>query len=684
MPQLDQEKLCCSICLELLKDPVTLPCGHSYCRICIKNHWDGEDHKGVHTCPQCRKNFIPRPVLGKNTMLAELVEELKNTELQAAPPDHDTYAGPGDVPCDFCTGKKQKATNSCLQCLVSYCDIHLQPHFDSQAFQSHKLVKASANLQENICSLHSKVKEDFCRNDKQCICYLCSMNEHKGHDIVSIVAERDERQNELDLCRKNIQERIQDLEKDLAVLQNQMGVISGSADEAARNCQMMFSQLVQLIERRSSEVQHQIRSQQETEAHRVKELDKKLQHEISELKKKEYELEQLSYTEDHNQFLLTFYTLPALSESTHSNTDVHPLSFKEVTAGVSRLKEKLQDLLSQDWNKISLTEGEVLPRPAEPRASMKQQTHLVLPPQQQPPAFRPQEGPTPTAYQHRVVPPPPQQPPSFKPQEGPTPTAYQQPRVVPPTPQQPPSFKPQEGPTPIAYQQPRVVPPDAAVFVPKAQHKNSLKQTPLGPPEDPKSLVPQQPALIPQPVSFAPPAEPKTRGEFLHYSLQITMDPNTMSKWLSLSEGNRKVTYMKKEQLYSDHPERFSDSFQVLSREALTGRHYWEVKWNKFVSVAVAYKSISRTGIESEFGFNDKSWALWCRNNEFKHGNNCTFVSVPQSCKIGVYVDHSAGVLCFFSVSVSDSMTLLHKVETTFTEPLHAGLWVCSGYAKLI
>uniref|UniRef100_A0A3Q0TBE4 E3 ubiquitin/ISG15 ligase TRIM25-like n=1 Tax=Amphilophus citrinellus TaxID=61819 RepID=A0A3Q0TBE4_AMPCI len=215
MAEKHTEKLCCSICLELLKDPVTLPCGHSYCTICIKNHWDGEDHKGVHTCPQCRKNFIPRPVLGKNTMLAELVEELKNTELQAAPPDHDTYAGPGDVPCDFCTGKKQKATKSCLQCLASYCDIHLQPHYDSQAFQSHKLVKASANLQENICSLHSKVKEVFCRNDKQCICYLCSMNEHKGHDIVSIVAERAERQNELDLCRKNIQERIQDLEKDL-------------------------------------------------------------------------------------------------------------------------------------------------------------------------------------------------------------------------------------------------------------------------------------------------------------------------------------------------------------------------------------------------------------------------------------------------------------------------------------
>ncbi|KAM4522639.1 tripartite motif-containing protein 16-like [Odontesthes bonariensis] len=545
--QLHPESFSCSICLDLLKDPVAIPCGHSYCRSCIKGHWDGEDQKGIHSCPQCRKTFKPRPVLGKNTMLAALVEQLKKTGLRAAPADH-CYAGAEDVACDFCSGRKLKATKSCLFCLASFCEEHLQPHYDSAPFRKHKLVEPSKKLQENICSDHDEVMKMFCRTDQKCICYLCSVEEHKGHDTVSAAAERTERQRELEGSRQQIQQRIQDAEKDVKLLQQQLEAIHRSADKTEEHSQKIFTELIRLLQKRSSDVKQQIRSQQEAEGRRVKELQEKLEQEITELKRKDAELKQLSHTQDHSQFLHSCPSVAALRGATHSSSiKIRPLRhFEDVTAAVSELRDKLQDILREEWANISLrvAEGDV---------------------------------------------------------------------------------------------------------------------------------------LLPQPEP-----EPTSRAGFLKYSCEITLDPNTAHRELLLSEGNRKVTFMKQHQSYSDHPDRFTGYLQVLSRESLTGRCYWEVKMRGGgrVGVAVAYKNISRAGWGSEcgFGYNDKSWVLECSSNSyiFMYNSIKTSYSGTLSSRVGVYLDHRAGILSFYSVS--GTMTLLHRVQTTFTQPLCAGIRLYSPY----
>nr|XP_033960055.1 tripartite motif-containing protein 16-like [Pseudochaenichthys georgianus] len=335
---------CCSICLDSLKDPVTIPCGHSYCMTCIKSFWDKEDEKEVYSCPQCRNSFSPRPVLLKNTMLADLEEELKKTGLQAAPADH-CYAGAGDVACDVCTGRKRKACKSCLQCLASYCETHFQPHFDAATFKKHKLVEPSKKLQENICSRHGEVMKLFCRTDQQSICSLCSVDEHKGHDTVSAAAERTERQRELEGSRLNIQQRIQDGEKEVKLLQQEVEAVNGSADKAVEDSEKTFTELIRLVQKRSSDVKQQLRSQQEREVSGVRELQEKLEQEISELKRRDAELKLLSHTEDHNQFLKKYSSLSQY--------------FGDVATAVSEVRDKLQEVLMEKWSKMLQTVTEV-------------------------------------------------------------------------------------------------------------------------------------------------------------------------------------------------------------------------------------------------------------------------------------------------------------------------------------
>lgn len=179
---LDKDQFNCSICLDTLKNPVTIPCGHNYCFNCIREHWNQNDILGVFACPQCRQNFNPRPTLARNTMLADVVERFKTVGLNGDV--IESFAEADDVECDVCTGRKNKAVKSCLVCLASYCDLHVQPHYESAAFKKHKLVTASKQLQETICPIHDKLLEVFCRSDNQCICYLCLADEHKGHDTV--------------------------------------------------------------------------------------------------------------------------------------------------------------------------------------------------------------------------------------------------------------------------------------------------------------------------------------------------------------------------------------------------------------------------------------------------------------------------------------------------------------------
>ncbi|KAJ8272495.1 hypothetical protein GJAV_G00089810, partial [Gymnothorax javanicus] len=208
--------------------------------------------------------------------------------------------------------------------------------------------------------------------------------------------------------------------------------------------------------------------------------------------------------------------------------------------------------------------------------------------------------------------------------------------------------------------------------------------------------------------------ENRTKPGPRKYGCNLTLDPNTAHRELSLSEGNRSVTHTytpEREQPYPDHPERFESVQQVLCRESVCEPCYWEAEWSVcegrgWVYIAVTDKGISRRGEGRDcvFGENKISWSLCCTEGRYTicHNNNPTPLPTPPSpyrsagvcedgergvCvyRVGVCVDRPAGTLSFYSVSDSDTLTLLHTVHTHFTQhtPLCAGFRVYNSSVSL-
>ncbi|TNN51509.1 Tripartite motif-containing protein 29 [Liparis tanakae] len=350
---LDRDQFNCSVCLDVLRDPVTIPCGHSYCSDCIQNYWDQDDYLGIFVCPQCRHNFNPRPVLARNTMLADVVEKFKKTGLQESTTTATTtttvdpsFAEGDDVECDVCAGRKRKAVKSCLVCLASYCEVHLQPHYESAAFKKHKLVSASRKLQETICGRHDKLLEVYCRTDKQCICYLCLTDEHKGHDTVLAEAEIQHKQGQLGDMKQTSQLRIHQREKRAQEIRRAIFDLSRSARTAAAESDAVFTELIRSIELKRFEVRELMNAQEKAAVSQAEQLLDKIQKEIAVLKKNEKELDKLSQTEDHVRFLQSCQSLhapPVLSALPSVTVDPN-LAFVPVMTAVADFKGLLQEV----------------------------------------------------------------------------------------------------------------------------------------------------------------------------------------------------------------------------------------------------------------------------------------------------------------------------------------------------
>ncbi|XP_043075904.1 tripartite motif-containing protein 65 isoform X2 [Puntigrus tetrazona] len=342
----DQDQYSCSICLDLLKDPVTIPCGHSYCMSCINECWSTNDQEGIYRCPQCRQTFDSKPPLNRSTVLAEIMEKLRSTGLSESA---QCLAGPGEIACDFCSGERIKAVKSCLECRASYCEIHVQPHYNVPALKKHKLVKAAVIP---VCPKHDKLLEVYCRTDHKCVCMHCLLDDHKGHDTVPSTTERNEKQIKLTQSQTKVKKTVQAKEQELQMMKIDIASHSDSAKKAVENSKKMFSELVKLIEKKSNEVIEEIKAQEKADLDQGTKLQKKLEEDITELKKRDRVLDDLLQADDI-QFLQNYKSVSSSSGSDELRSfSFQPhCSFEDVRKLISELTGKLETTCTQEISK---------------------------------------------------------------------------------------------------------------------------------------------------------------------------------------------------------------------------------------------------------------------------------------------------------------------------------------------
>uniref|UniRef100_A0A3Q4G8M4 Uncharacterized protein n=1 Tax=Neolamprologus brichardi TaxID=32507 RepID=A0A3Q4G8M4_NEOBR len=178
-----EDSLLCPICLSVFTKPVSIPCGHNFCLDCITDYWS---YQSVLQCPLCKETFYTRPLLRVNPVIAEMAEKLKKShEMSSAEETRNE-----GVLCSMCAGSKVRALKSCLTCLLSYCQTHLEPHQRILTLKKHKLIDPVKNLESRICQDHGEPLELICRLDQVFLCQSCKCSDHKTHETVSLEDER--------------------------------------------------------------------------------------------------------------------------------------------------------------------------------------------------------------------------------------------------------------------------------------------------------------------------------------------------------------------------------------------------------------------------------------------------------------------------------------------------------------
>ncbi|XP_072001345.1 E3 ubiquitin/ISG15 ligase TRIM25-like [Engystomops pustulosus] len=278
-----REELLCSVCLCVFKDPVTLRCGHNFCRVCIDQHLNTQDGSGGYSCPECREEFPEKPPLMRNINLHNVSERFLLTQ-----PNHEEITG---ICCTYCVDSPVPAVRSCLHCEASLCDKHIKVHIRSP---EHVFCDPSTSLENRRCSVHKKILKYYCTVDATCICVSCGITrEHNGHRM-ELMEEASKQKKEklrnvlqkLITKREETEERVQSLKERR---RNAQEKTSGDVERVTA----LFIDIRRRLEDLEKRILSEISSQEKEESLSLSALIQKLEIQKDELSRKMRHIEEL-------------------------------------------------------------------------------------------------------------------------------------------------------------------------------------------------------------------------------------------------------------------------------------------------------------------------------------------------------------------------------------------------------
>ncbi|XP_077323174.1 E3 ubiquitin/ISG15 ligase TRIM25-like [Lithobates pipiens] len=572
-----RKELECSICLDFYTDPVTLKCGHNFCRDCIGRVLDTEVGSGSYSCPECKQSFKKRPVLQRNLKLRNIVENFQSTH------PHREESG---VFCTYCIHSPVPAVKSCLMCEASLCDDHLRVHIKSA---EHVLCDPTTSLENRKCSVHKKILEYYCTEDETCICVSCSLaGEHRGHQVETLDEASEMKKKKLRNVLQKLMTEREETEKRVQSLQERRRKVQGKADDETERVTVLFRDLRRRLEDLEKRVLRDISGQAERITLSLSEMIQELEIKKDELSRKMGDIEELCNMTDPLTVLQESDTgdLCDTEDGDDEDREGHDnLLHDEEDLDVGGISHTLHTGLSDIMSGVNV---EKCPGTHVcPHSTTKDKSHINARRHFQ---FRrfPRRSST---IQHSHL------------QAG--------------------------GPNIGAVQQTSGV---------------------LG-------------------------------------ATDILLDVGTASNNLHISDDRKTVSSSSSRQNHPETPERFGCSQVMSSQRFSSGRHYWEVDVGgaEYWRVGMCYPSIERRGDPSVIGYNKKSWGLErLLSNEYSlihDSNQIPLLDNVSSRRVRIDLDYEVGRISFYDLC--DPIRHLHTFHTTFTEPLHAGVWVAYGCIKI-